>query len=458
LLKELTPACVLVNKGGDILYVHGRTGKYLEQAPGKPNLRILDMAREGLRYPLSSALRRAGETGKEIRETGIRVKTNGDYTDIDLAVKLMTEKSLPDCFMIIFSEAAQPVGERAGERQNGESGAESGNRVIALEQELETLRTNYQNVVEELESSNEELKSSNEEMYSSNEELQSTNEELESSREELESLNEELSTVNSELHNKIEEVQEAYNRITSVLNSTRVAIVFLGNDLRVRRFTREATRLTNLIDKDVGRPFDHISHNLEYENLSEIVRRVLDALTPFEDDVRTHDGHWYRMRVMVHRTEGNVIEGAVLTFINIDAQKQAQEELEKQRDSALSAAKRFTESIVDTVRESLVVLDEKLRVLMANRRFHETFRIPEAEIQGRSFFELGNGIWNIPDLRVRLTVLATSGQSFEDYRVEHRFEDIGFRQLLLNARLLREQGKEEGRILLAMEDLTGEKR
>jgi two-component system, chemotaxis family, CheB/CheR fusion protein len=175
--------------------------------------------------------------------------------------------------------------------------------------------------MEELESSNEELRSLNEEMQSSNEELQSTNEELESSREELQSLNEELGTVNSELHGKIEELAEAYGTITSVLDSTQIAILFLDNELQVKRFTREASRLINLIDSDVGRPIEHISHHLDYGDFTKRLRRVLETLAPFEDDVRTKDGHWYRMRIMVYRTAGNVIEGAVVTFVNIDAQK-----------------------------------------------------------------------------------------------------------------------------------------
>jgi two-component system, chemotaxis family, CheB/CheR fusion protein len=166
-------------------------------------------------------------------------------------------------------------------------------------------------------------------MHSSNEELQSTNEELESSKEELQSLNEELSTVNNELYGKIEEVQDAYDSITDVLNSTRIAIIFTDMQLRVKRFTAEAARLINLIDTDAGRPLDHISHNLQYENLTQQVRRVVKRQSALEEEVRTKQGQWYRMSIMVHRRGGGAIEGAVLTFINIDAQKTAQADLEK---------------------------------------------------------------------------------------------------------------------------------
>ena len=186
----------------------------------------------------------------------------------------------------------------------------------------------YRGVLEELEASNEELKSLNEEMHSSNEELQSTNEELESSREELQSLNEELSTVNAELHNKIGELSDSYSAITHVLNSTRIAIVFLDTELKVKRFTKEAGVLINLIDTDVGRPIDHIAHNLEFENLAQTTREVLQNLSSFDAEVRTKSGNWYRMAIMVHRTDEHVIEGVVLTFINIDMQKKAQQDTE----------------------------------------------------------------------------------------------------------------------------------
>jgi two-component system, chemotaxis family, CheB/CheR fusion protein len=169
-------------------------------------------------------------------------------------------------------------------------------RIAELETELMRVNQDYRGALEELEASNEELKSLNEEMHSSNEELQSTNEELESSREELQSLNEELSTVNSELHNKIGELNDSFNAITHVLNSTRIAIVFLDTEFKVKRFTKEAASLINLIDTDVGRPIDHIAHNLEFENLAYATREVLRNLSSFDAEVRTKSGTGTRWR------------------------------------------------------------------------------------------------------------------------------------------------------------------
>ncbi|MDZ7664667.1 MAG: PAS domain-containing protein [Desulfotignum sp.] len=287
-------------------------------------------------------------------------------------------------------------------------------------------------------------------MHSSNEEIQSTNEELESSREELESLNEELSTVNNELHQKITEVQEAYGRITDVLNSTGVAILFLDNDFQVKRFTEEASRLINLIDKDIGRPLDHISHNLDIGNLTDKIRSVLKQLSHSEEEVQTIDGHWYRMRIMPHRTDNNRIEGAILTFINIDPQKKAQEKL----DNSFHSYKRFTEAIVDTVRESLLVLDADKRVVMANRQFYETFQTSPKKTEKRPFFDLENSQWDIPELRQLLKDITEHDRAFQDYEITLHFETMGDKLLRLNARRLRDKNPDQDRILLAIETIT----
>ncbi len=454
LMEEYTPACVVVDQKGEILHFHGRTGKYLEQPAGEPTIQIADMAREGLRFALLSALRRVDEENPEIREKDVRVKTNHAYRRIDLVVKRISEPPLKDCRLVVFEELPEPeVPEQKPESRL--PGEEDTQRAAALEKELMRVREDYRSAMEELQSSNEELRSTNEEVHSSNEELQSTNEELESSREELQSLNEELSTVNSELFNKIVEVKDGYNAINAVLNNTRIAIVFLDNDLRLRRFTPEATRLLNLIDSDVGRPLDHITHNLEYDDLAEKARQVLKTFTSIDEEIRSSDGHWYRARIMVYRPEEHVIEGVVLTFIDIDAQKMAQKKLEEINEKALSSAKRFAESIVDTVRESLLVLDSRMRVVTANRKFYHTFRTTAHETEGKGFFELGNRQWDIPALRKLLQEIIEQNKSFQDYFVEHRFPEIGFKRILLNARMLQEEDKKEAQILLAMEDISG---
>jgi two-component system CheB/CheR fusion protein len=355
--------------------------------------------------------------------------------------------------MVVFKELPQP----AEPEQKPQTRLDEGDyteRTAKLEQELMRLRQDYRSTVEELQTSNEELQSSNEELHSSNEELQSTNEELESSREELHSLNEELNTVNSELNSKVEELRDAYSAINSVLNSTQIAIVFLDNELRVSRFTSEAEKLLNVIDSDLGRPIDHIAHNLEYENLVERARQALKNLSAVDEEVQTEDGHWYRMRIMVHRPKEHVIEGVVLTFINIDKQKEAQQEIEEIKSRDVSAAKRLAESVVDTVRESLLVLDSEMRVVTANRSFYETFGATAHETEGKSLFELGEGHWDIPELRTLLHEIVEKDETLQDFLIEHRFPEVGFKRMMVNARMLREEDKEGNRILLAVEDVT----
>jgi two-component system CheB/CheR fusion protein len=291
-------------------------------------------------------------------------------------------------------------------------------------------------------------------MQSSNEELQSTNEELESSREELQSLNEELNTVNDELQNKITELRNSYRSITETLNSTRIAIVFLDKDLCVARFTEAAAGLINLIDSDVGRPLEHIAHNLNLEDLVGRAAGVLDTLAPLEVEVQTEDGHWFRMNILVHRQSDHVIEGVVLTFVNIDQQKKVQREIERIKAQEVQSARRFAESIVDTVRESLLVLDEQTKVLKANRRFYRTFDTNPQQTEGRSLFELNDGQWDIPELRELLKRTIKQHETFEDFRVECHFAGVGNKKLLLNARHLQEDRADQNKVLMAIEDVS----
>ncbi len=447
LLQTFTPACAVVNLEGDVVFTRGRTGDYLELAQGRPNLNIADMAREGLRFPLIAALRKAREREGWVQETGLRVPTNGDHRWVDLKVRRFTRAPLKDHLVVVMETGREPG--KTPPREGGATTPEDlkAGRIQELEQELLRLRQEYRSAREELETSNEELRSSNEELQSSNEELQSTNEELESSREELHSLNEELNTVNDELNNKITELQHAFQAVTETLDSTRIAMVFLDRELRVTRFTQEATGLVNLIDSDVGRPLEHIADNLKGARLTAKARRVLDTLEPHETEIETTDGHWYRMNVLVHRREQHRIEGVVITFVNIDAQKAAQEKVAAQ-------ARQFTESIVATVREALLVLDDELRVLTANRSFYETFRADPQGTEGKTLFELGDGQWEIPELRGMLEKVVADHQTFEGYRVAHTFPTIGEKVIRLNARHLREEDPEQNKVLLAIEDVT----
>ncbi len=341
LLQELVQAGALVNAGGDILYLHGRTGMYLEPAPGEsgPN-NILKMAREGLRRDLITALHKAAGIKETVRCPGLRVKTNGDFTTVNLTIRPVAagpaDSPEPPLFLVILEQAQEPmIGDKlslpngqAGKPSSEPAGEDADDRIAALKQELRAKEEYLQTTNEELETSNEELKSSNEEMQSVNEELQSTNEELETSKEELQSVNEELSTVNAELQTKVFDLSRANNDMNNLLAGTGIATVFVDHHLRILRFTPAATKIINLIQSDIGRPVGHIVSNLPgYGNLKEDTQAVLDTLVPKELDVQTAEGRWYTMRIQPYRTMDNVIEGAVLTFMDVTAARELHEEL-----------------------------------------------------------------------------------------------------------------------------------
>lgn len=341
LLQQVVQAAALVNAQGDIMYLHGRSGMYLEPAPGESGVNnILKMAREGLRQDLTSALHRASRAKETVRCPGLRVKTNGDLTTVNMVIRPVVvgsaEAPEPPLYLVILEPAPSSGLARgpvpgtivkrgaSGEEEDGEVDA----HIAALKKELQAKEEYLQATQEEMETSNEELKSSNEEMQSVNEELQSTNEELETSKEELQSVNEELATVNSELQTKVADLSRANNDMNNLLAGTGIATVFVDIQLRILRFTAAATRIINLIQNDIGRPVGHIVSNLTgYSTLVEDTRAVLDTLLPKEAEVQTVDGGWYTMRIQPYRTIDNVIEGAVLTFVDITATRKLHAEL-----------------------------------------------------------------------------------------------------------------------------------
>ena len=343
ILDQFTPTAILIDPKGDILHVQGRTGKYLETPSGAPTHSIINLAREGLRIELSSAIRQAIASDKTVTRRKIAVNTNGDVQMIDLHVSPQRwPKKLSGHLLVVFENvdaAAKPCDPQAD--AGNDTPAES-SRIMELEQELANTRESHQTTIEELESSNEELKSTNEELQSANEELQSTNEELESSREELQSLNEELQTVNAELQSKVEELSATHGDMRNLLNSTQIATIFVDNNLRVRRFTQKATTMINLIETDIGRPIQHVVTNLAYDGMIAALTDVLKDLTPKSCEVQTTNGDWYNMRIVPYRTMDNRIDGAVLTFASIGDQKKTQ--------AMLDASKRDMEQVWKLVR------------------------------------------------------------------------------------------------------------
>lgn len=349
LLRHLDVSAALVNSGGNLLYLHGRMGMYLEPCSGEAGINnILKMAREGLRHDLAMALQRVVATPEIVHARGLSVKTNGHFAQVDLSVcpvisptpAGVTEANGPadvSLYLIILQQVAETAvsgaafsGETA---QSPATPSEADLVIAALRKELHARDEYLQCAQEELESSNEELKSSNEEMQSVNEELQSTNEELETSREEMLSINEELATVNAELQAKVLDLSRANNDMNNLLSGTGIATVFVDLQLRILRFTPTVAQLINLIPSDVGRPVGHIVSNLVgYDSLPADAQAVLDSLESRERQVQTTSGSWFMMRIRPYRTLDNVIEGVVITFVDITETKRVQEALAKAND------------------------------------------------------------------------------------------------------------------------------
>jgi two-component system CheB/CheR fusion protein len=446
LLDLYAPPCVIINERAEIRYFHGRTGKYLEPASGEAKFNILEMAREGLKPTLYRAIIDAQKHKKDIVYKDLQVKTDGDYQMMNLTVKpLMEPGSLREWMIVIFEEVPTPA--TAPKEKLSYKPKDAMKRIAELEQELKDKRESLQITIEELETSNEELKSTNEELQSSNEELQSTNEELETSREELQSLNEELSTVNSELQDKIQELSQANNDMNNLLASIDIATVFLDNDLRIKRFTPVAADLINLIQSDIGRPISNISTNLVYDDLVADIKEVLRTLSPKEKEIQDNKEAWYLTRILPYRTVENVIEGVVLTFVDITEVTRLK--------IAEKCARAYAEAIVDTVREPLVVLDAEIHVVTANHSFYKTFQVTKEDTEGRLIYDLGGKQWDIPGLRELMEKIIPENASFDNFEVQLDLPHIGRRKMLLNARKITRPVDEAQMILLAIEDVTG---
>jgi len=324
MVRQIVQASAIVNERGDLLYIHGRTGQYLELATGDVGIsNILKTAREGLRTELAAALHRAASGKEVVVSSGVRVKTNGDFTTINLTVSpvLADPSAMPKepLYLVILEEAPDPP-DQSDQSDRADA------RVVALKKKLQEKEEYLQSSLEELESSTEELKSSNEEM-------QSVNEELETAKEELQSANEELHTVNAELQIKVVDLAQASNDINNLLVGTGIGTMFVDLHLRILRFTSPVTEIINVVSSDAGRPVQDFSTRFKkYSTLEEDVRAVLDTLVPTEHEVQTTQDKWYLLRILPYRTTENVIEGAVLSFVNITEHKRGEEKLRESEE------------------------------------------------------------------------------------------------------------------------------
>lgn len=290
-----------------------------------------------------------------------------------------------------------------------------------------------------------ELKETRERLQTTIEELETSNEELRSSNEELESVNEELLTLNAEFQNKIDELADAHANMDILLAGAQIATIFLGTNLIIRSFTPSITGIINLLTSDIGRSLRDFSSHLQYPNMIAEIERVITTGNPEEKSIRHENGSWYMVRILPYRKKGR-LEGAAITFIDISEQKRAMQKIQ----DALT----YANGIIETVREPLVILNGDLRVITCNRSFYRTFKVSKAQTEKKLIYALGNKQWNIPELKRLLEEILPQRSTLENYLVEHNFEDIGPRKILLNARQIMQEDEGMQMILLAMEDIT----
>ncbi|WP_207431954.1 CheR family methyltransferase [Sabulibacter ruber] len=447
MLDQFAPPSVIVNAKGDIFYIHGRTGRYLEPAPGQAKLNVFDMAREGLNYELSDAIQKANLLREQVTVMPVQVRNEVGTQSIRLTVRPLQEPEvLKNFLMVVFEDIPTEKKKTRRTKQTQEEMSEKDQIISQLEMELQFTKQRLQTTVEEMHSSLEELKSTNEELQSANEELQSTNEESMTNKEELQSLNEELMTINLQYQTKTDELLNSNNDMKNLLDSTEIATIFLDQHNNIKNFTPQATQIFNLIRTDVGRSITHIASNLKYQDITKDVKEVLERLRSKEVHLQTADEQqWYSMRIIPYRTVDNFINGTVLTFTNITAYK----EMEASRE----ATNQYATALVDLMPKPLIVLDHLLRVETSSQAFIDTFKLIPEQIKGQWLYHLGNGQWDIPGLHDVMAQVLLEGQDVKDSILEHDFALLGYRKMCLNTRRIAYKDNKTYKILISIEVL-----
>jgi two-component system CheB/CheR fusion protein len=438
LLRDFSPAAVVINSQMEVLHFRGKTGQYLEHAPGAASLHLLKMARESMVIDLRAAVARAIKQNIQVHQQGIHLRHNGHSREITIEVIPFRPAPTSDSFFLVLFKETPAWESPEKQDQIGLPASKPGlekQSVARLRQELIATKDSLQSIIEEQEATNEELKSANEEIQSSNEELQSTNEELETAKEELQSTNEELTTLNEELQTRNQELSNVNNDLTNLLGSVNIAILMLGNDLVIRRFTPMAERLFNLIPSDMGRRLSDMNRTLLIPDLELRIKEVIENLSTLEREVQDREGRWYSLRIRPYRTRENHIEGAVILLVDIDELKRA------------------LDTVVSTVRQPLLVLTSDLSIKQTNESFLKTFGLKQSDVERRRIYEIGNGEWNIPKLHTLLEAILPENKDVDDFDLEISKANGEKTRVRLHARLFYEESRGMRLTLLAFDEI-----
>ncbi|QPC81733.1 PAS domain-containing protein [Phototrophicus methaneseepsis] len=439
LLEYYNPTCIIVDENYQIRYSFGEVDRYLRLIPGESAYRnVLEMSRDGLDIDLTIALHDAFASNEEsFRRNNVWVQTNGHERVINLVVRPIHDSQLGNRLKLVIFELLL----EGNDLRNVDPvelvsvDSEANSTVTRLRQELDQTRDVLQSTTQALQAKSEELTTSLEEIRSANEEVQTTNEELRTSKEELESMNEGLNTLNTQLIDQNEELLQANDTLHNFMQATEIAMIFLDQSLHIREFTSVTTQIFSLRTIDKGRQIKEFSHNLNYSDLIDDAETVLNTLDSIEKEIENTNGRWYQVRIRPYRTVNHIVDGVVLTFSDITSQK-------------LSSL--YQRQLIDTVENSLIELDSDLRVVNASQSFYDTFEVKEEDTIGKLLYHLGNGQWDIPELRHLLTEIIPEQTIVRDYEVTHSFPELGIRTMRLNAR----QIAELDRILLVITDIS----
>jgi two-component system CheB/CheR fusion protein len=442
LAERFGPASVVIDRQYRIQLFHGATDDYLTQPPGAPTLDLMAMVREGLALSVRRAVRQAVEENQVARAVAPRTESGR----VEVTASPLGYQDEDGLILVSFLPARKSASNRPVAPQAGGATPKRGRD---YEEELRQARDELQAVVEQYETTNEELKAANEEVTSVNEELQATNEELESSKEELQSLNEELNAVNAELEHKVAELDETGDDLRNLLSGNDIATIFLDQHTRIKWYTPAVSRLFDVIDSDIGRPIGNLAQKFVDGDLVGKARAAIDKLAVTEEEVLGDNGRRYSLRVQPYRTRDNRIAGAVASFVDVTELKLFQSQIAEARD--------FAEAIVQTVHNPMVALDGDLRVRSANPAFYRFFEVDEKHTVGSNFYELGDGQWNIAELRSLLDGLPPTAGGIVEFAIEKDFPRIGYRWLVLNAQRLVGHDDRAGLVLLAFDDATERK-
>jgi two-component system CheB/CheR fusion protein len=443
LLETYAPASVLINRKHEGLYFFGPTDRYLRVATGDASRDLLAMAREGLRGKVRAAIRQSGAAGAVASEPSLTEAGN----PVDVGISVQPMRSDGEDFLLVSFIDKPRRESKAGAPD--ESAADT-TRIAQLEHELDITRQELQSAIRDLEASNEELKAINEEATSVNEEFQSTNEELETSKEELQSLNDELTALNTQLHETVELHRATSADLQNILTSSDVVTLFLDRDLKIRFFTPAAKSLFSVIGSDIGRPLSNLTHRFPEADLLADARTVLASVAPLRREIEAEDGRSYIERVLPYRGPDERIEGVVFTFADISEVKAA--------DREIRSARAYSDSILETIRQPLLVLDADLRVISASRSFYRDFAVSPEETLGREVTSAADHRLDVPALREFLELIRADDAAIEDYELEITLPPLGLRSLLLNARKIDQAAPLRRQTLVAIDDVTDRKR